>query len=303
MTENNHNHEQGTDRPEAKTPEHLERAIVVIDVKAWIALATVLLVVAATAIWAFFGTMHVREDVAGVLVRSGRVMNIYAPETSTILDLTIERDQQIERDQVVARLDQTALVNEINALIDAGGDEAAIEALRKDLVERSQIRVADAGRVEDVFVHEGDYVSSGTRIATVLQAPREGSSLQCLLFVPSAQMKNLAKNMHVNVYPVSANRNEYGNMVGTIAQISEYPVTYNYLLDLLGSDALARQYTDGAAYYEVIVNLVASEETPTGYLWTTSSGPGQAFGNLTLCDASIILDELRPVDVFFKIGA
>lgn len=284
-----------------KRPDHLEKAIVVIDVKAWIALGTVLLVVAATLIWAFFGTMQVRQDVEGVLVRSGRTINLYAAEESYILDIAMERDDAVIRDQVVARLDQTELINDINAMIDEDAPPAEIEALRKDLIERSQIRATDAGRVQDIYVHPGDYVSRGTRIATIQQEPRSGASLECLLFVPTAQMKNIEKGMHVNVYPASANKDEYGNIYGTVTFISDYPVTLSYLQDVLGSEELAEQYTEGStAYYEITVNLVTSEATPTGYKWTISDGPSRPFGDLTLCEASIVLDELRPFDVFFN---
>jgi hypothetical protein len=89
-------------------------------------------------------------------------------------------------------------------------------------------------------------------------------------------------------------------MMGTVSIISEYPVTMQYLYDRLNSESLANYFPeDDSACYEVYLNLVASEETATGYEWTTSLGPSKAFGDLTLCTASVVIDELRPLDVFF----
>lgn len=294
--------------PKPQTPqapenpsEHLEKAIVVIDIKAWIALGAILLVIISTLIWAFFGTMYVREEVSGVLVRSGKTMNLYASEDSYILDMSIDRGDEVVRDQVIARLDQSELVGQINALLDTDGDATELAILRHELLERSQIRAGGAGTVQDIYVLPGDYVSRGTKIATIHQAPRTGASRECLLFVPAAQMKNIEKGMQVNVFPASVNKDEYGNIYGTVAFISEYPVTLSYLQEVLGSEELAQQYASGqVAYYEITVSLVTSETTATGYRWTTSDGPSRQFGDLTLCEASIVIDELRPFDVFFN---
>jgi HlyD family secretion protein len=88
-------------------------------------------------------------------------------------------------------------------------------------------------------------------------------------------------------------------MTGTVAFIGEYPVTSQYMFDQLASEELAREFLKRGACYEVYISLAASEETATGYKWTTSQGPNKKFGNLTQCDASIITEELRPIDVFF----
>lgn len=280
-------------------PTHLDKAMVAIEVKLWMALGTVLLVLGVTLIWAFFGTMQLREDVTGVLVKSGRAIEITAPDTSTLLDLSISRNQMVKRDQVIARIEQDELVHEINAMVEAGAPEAEVHAKRMDLVDKSQIVTYEAGRVMDIYVHAGDYINKGDRIATLLQDPKDGANMKCLLFVPARQVKNISKGMYVNVYPAFANKEEYGSMYGTVASVSDYPVTRQYLFDILGSEELAAEFSRDAACYEVVVNLTTSEETATGYAWTTSLGPSQEPENISLCDASVIRKELRPIDVFF----
>jgi hypothetical protein len=88
-------------------------------------------------------------------------------------------------------------------------------------------------------------------------------------------------------------------MTGIVSLISEYPVTWQYMFDVLGSEELANEFMKMGACYEVYINLTTSEETVTGYEWTTSMGPPKKFGDMTLCDATVIIDELRPIDVFF----
>ncbi|MDR2662148.1 MAG: hypothetical protein LBC31_04035, partial [Treponema sp.] len=113
------------------------------------------------------------------------------------------------------------------------------------------------------------------------------------------QMRQIKKGLSVSVYPASISRQTYGNMTGRVNFVSEYPVTRQYLYDRLNSENLADYFLKDSACYEVYLNLVSSEETVTGYEWTTSLGPSTAFGDLTLCAASIVIDEPRPIDVFF----
>lgn len=271
----------------------------VIDINAWIALLTVCAIIAAGVFWGFFGTILIREETSGVILRSGKIINIFSIEDSRLLDLNVKSGEYVHEGQVIARLDQTELVNEINLLISRNAPEAEINLMRTLLIEKSQIITLDAGRVVDVFVRNGDFVKRGDLIATISREAPEGRAMECYLFVPASQIKNVKKNMNVNIYPANVNRKTYGNMTGIVGIISEYPVTENYLFDLLGSRELAREFLKNGACYEVFINLKISEDTVTGYAWTTSYGPSVKFGDMTLCSASVLVETIRPVDMLF----
>jgi multidrug resistance efflux pump len=286
-------------REKTNSPEHMDKMVSVIEIKSWIAFATVLLILGATLIWGFFGTMQLREDVSGVLVKSGKIINIYAADDSVLLDFSLKPEKYVERDQVIARIEQLELANEINLMLKRNAPEAEIEMKRDELMAKSQIKIYDSGRVVEVYAHVGDYVQKGMKLATISKEAPDGKALECLLYVPASQIKDIKKGMSVNIYPASVSKKTYGNMAGTVAFIGEYPVTRQYMFDTLASEELAREFLKNGACYEVYINLEASAETETGYKWTTSLGPNKKFGNLTQCDASIITEELRPIDVFF----
>jgi hypothetical protein len=280
--------------------ENIDRMMVVIGVKSWLALGAVLLVFAAALAWGFFGTMQIREEVSGVLIRSGKLINIYAADEGVLLDFVPVHGMFVEEDQVLARIEQPDLVSEINILLDSGASPALIEEKRAELLYRSRILTWEAGRVVDVYVHRGDYVQRGQKLVTISKEAEQSKALECLLYIPVNQMRQIKKGLPVSVYPASISKRTYGNMIGAISIISEYPVTRQYLYDRLNSENLAEYFlADDSACYEVYLNLVASEKTVTGYEWTTSLGPSKVFGDLTLCTASIVIDELRPIDVFF----
>jgi hypothetical protein len=279
--------------------ENIDRMMVIIGIKAWLALGMVLLVFAAALIWGFFGTMQIREEVSGVLVRSGKLINIYADDEGVLLDFVPTQGMFVEKDQVLARIEQYDLVLEINTLLDSGAPESLIEEKRAELFHESRIITWESGRVLDAYAHRGDYVHRGQKLVTISKEAARSKALECLLYVPVDQMRQIKKGLLVSVYPASISRQTYGNMTGKVNFVGEYPVTRQYLYDRLNSEDLADYFLKDSACYEVYLNLISSEETVTGYEWTTSLGPSKAFGDLTFCTASIVIDELRPIDVFF----
>ncbi len=286
-------------KPEAlQAPDTMESAMAVIDIKAWIAAATVVLALAAIIIWAFFGTMRMTVNVNGALVKSGKVIEVYTTESARILDIAVSRNQDVDCDQVIARLDQPELVNQINQMIAAGEPEEAIQAQRKNLLKHSRVLTNGEGRVQDIYVRAGDYVDKGTRIATVLQNPEKDQALQCLVYVPMDSIGKISPGMEVNVFPAFGDKNEYGSMIGTVESISDYPVTAMHMYERYGSEELAGSFM-ASTVYEVTISLISDENNPTGYRWTISKGPDAKIGDLSLCTATIIQKEVRPIDVFF----
>ncbi|MCL2187807.1 MAG: hypothetical protein FWC16_02100 [Defluviitaleaceae bacterium] len=278
----------------------MEKMVSVIEIKAWLSFGTVLILLAIALIWGFFGTMRLQEETSGVIVRSGRVFNIYAAYDTVLLDFTLQPNQHVERGQVIARIEQLSLVTEINLLIEQNAPEAEIRAKQDELIARSQIKTYDYGRVMDVFARSGDFIRRGERIATIMREAPGTRALECLLFIPINQAKYIQRGMTVDIFPAGVSRKNYGNMIGTVLSVSEFPVTFQYLYDVLGSEELARTFLRDGAVHEVYVVLVASEETTTGYNWTTSKGPNKTFGNLTMVEASVVREVLRPIDVFFN---
>lgn len=266
--------------------------------KMWVALLSLFLVLLATLIWAFFGTVQVREEVSGILVKSGRIIHIYAPEKQTLLDISIQVGDYVESNQVIARIEQPELVHEINRLIKEHAAEEEIKKLRNQLYQASRIVTGDAGRVVDVFVHNGDYLEEGTKIATISKEASDKQSMECILYISIEQVKKIRKGMNVSIYPDFADTQEYGNMIGVVASVSDYPVTYQEIYDKAGNEELAAALLGEKACFAVTVHLETSEETVTGYKWTTSMGPSAQIGTLALCDASVLLKEMHPYEIF-----
>jgi HlyD family secretion protein len=279
--------------------EPMDNMLMIVEAKPWILVAAVAAVLGSLLVWGLAGTMQAREDASGVLVRVGKTIDIFADTDTVVLDVAVERGDHVEADDALVRVEQIDLVAQINILLEEGAPQSEIHVLRQELIQKSQFLSTVSGVVYDVYVRPGQYVKRGDRMMTIHADAGSDKSLECLLFVPVADMRSIRLGQDVNVYPDGIKKETYGNMTGRISFISENPVSRQYLYDTLGSDELTEAFEERGACYEVALTLSVSEEAPTGFKWTTSNGPNKPFGNMTLCDASIIVDELRPIDVFF----
>jgi multidrug resistance efflux pump len=275
------------------------KAVSVLTIKMWLALVTLTLVLGGGAVWMFFGTLHLKEQVSGAMTRTGRVVDIYAREDAFILDFSFKEGALVEADDCIARLEMTDFYGRINVLRDMGR-EVELRALQEELLNVSQIRSPISGLVESVLVSSGDFVQRGQKLASISEQVNNDKATECLLFVPLNRIQAIRKGQTVNVFPRSVDKTRYGNLTGVVAFISEYPVTFQRLRDVLGNDELAHSVIENGEHYQVEIILRRSMQNPTGYEWTVSNGPSKSFGTLTLCNAEILIDEYRPIEVFWR---
>jgi hypothetical protein len=275
------------------------KAARVLTIKMWLALVTLALAVGGGAVWMFFGTLHLKERVSGALSRTGRVADIYAREDAFLLDFPLKEGMLVEADDCVARFEMPDFYERINAL-KGGGGQTEIDALREELLNLTQVRSPITGLVENIHVSAGDFVRKGQKLATISEQMNNDKATECLLFVPMNRIQEIKKGQTVHVYPRYVDKTKYGNLTGSVAFISEYPVTFQYLHEVLGNDELARSFLASGEHYQVEVILKASLQNPTGYEWTVSGGPAKPFGALTLCNAEIIIGIYRPIEVFWR---
>jgi biotin carboxyl carrier protein len=279
---------------------NLEDALSVIKIRSWVAFGTLLLLIGGTAVWLFFGTLPIQEEVSGAIVTNHEIVSVYAPAGGKVLDFMLKENDEIVAGQVVGRVELPELMEEINILIDTGASETEVEDMRNELISQSQIVSHVGGRVMEISIHKGDVILQGQKIIVVSEESDTAEAHECFMYVSSARIKNISKGQTVHVFPAGISKDEYGNMTGLVTDVGEYPVTREYLYEALDSEELAESFIRrDAACYEVVVSLIPSESNVTGYEWSTSYGPSKKFGDLTLCDAVIIKDQVRPFDAFF----
>ena len=179
--------------------------------------------------------------------------------------------------------------------------EAQIRDLEIELRER-QARLTEtarvvsnrAGRVLELLVDRGDVVNPGTPLLSLEVVSEE---LQAVLFVPASAGKRVQPGMRVRVSPSTVKREEYGSMIGRVTWASEYPSTARGMTRLLGNEALVQRLMQEGPPIQVNVTLEKDPKTPTGYRWSSSTGPSVQISSGTLATGSVVVREERPINL------
>jgi HlyD family secretion protein len=162
------------------------------------------------------------------------------------------------------------------------------------LTETARIVSGRAGRVLELLVDRGDVVNPGTPLLNLEVVSEE---LQAVLFVPASAGKRVQPGMRVRVSPSTVKREEYGSMIGRVTWASEYPSTARGMTRLLGNEALVQRLMQEGPPIQVNVTLEKDPKTPTGYRWSSSTGPSVQISSGTLATGSVVVREERPINL------
>lgn len=293
------------------SPEQLDRIITVTNTRSWLLLAALGLILAAVVVWSITGSLATSVTAKGMLVKSGGIMDISSSAEGRISDIRVRPGDFVKKGDIVARLEQSEMIEEITALSgrlkslegsEAGESEAIemknrMEELKKRLKESSVIISQQEGRAVEVKAKVGDRVSPGTAVMSIMKEGAGVKDLIAVIYVPVESGKRLAPGMEARISPSTVKKEEFGYILGRIVSVSEYPVTVQTARERLGSSELAQAYAGGAACLEVLADLVTDEKTESGYRWSTLSGPSHSIENGTVCTVSVIVDRQRPAEM------
>lgn len=160
--------------------------------------------------------------------------------------------------------------------------------------EASRVVSPRDGRVLELLVDRGDVVTPGTALFNLEVASED---LMAVLFVPASAGKRVQPGMTVRISPSTVKREEYGSILGKVVWAAEFPSTQRGMIRLLGNEALVQRLMEEGPPIQVNVELERDPSTPTGYRWSSSTGPSVTISSGTLAAGSVIVREERPIDL------
>jgi HlyD family secretion protein len=144
--------------------------------------------------------------------------------------------------------------------------------------------------VSAIHAWPGQVVGAGSPIASV---DPEGKPLLAILFAPSATGKKIRAGMTVQILPEGYGTEEYGYLLGKVADVSVLPSTPSGMMSTLGNELLVQKFAADGAPIRIEVALQPDAAAPGGYAWSASRGPETPITSGYPCSARIILDR-RP---------
>jgi HlyD family secretion protein len=195
------------------------------------------------------------------------------------------------------------VMNSRNELYDLEEIVAAAKRRKRESLAKEQwasvVRAPFAGTVTEVEYNEGDYVNIGSEILEMEAATPGGSShdeLRIALYLAAEDVKKVRKGMKVFIAPGTVKREEYGQLIGEVTYVSEYPKSFESIKNDLNGD-LAKKFVQAGPPYKIMVRLYRDPASYSRYRWTSGKGPRVKITSGILCDAEIQIEERRPVDL------
>ncbi len=219
--------------------------------------------------------------------------------------LATQQSLNTARDQLASqRLEENGL--ELKRLASEQLLDQQLEARRTTIQDLEiQLREADAkltedvsvvspfaGRVLEQMVDRGDVITPGTPILSVEVQSEE---LMAVLFVPASDGKLIQVGMPARVSPSTVKKEEYGYMEGRVTWVAAFPSTARGMVRLLGNEALVTKLMQEGPPIQVNVALAREARTPSGYRWSSSTGPPGRISSGTLADGSVVVRQDRPL--------
>ena len=156
----------------------------------------------------------------------------------------------------------------------------------------AQITSTVKGRVVELKRRVGDLVQDGDVVATV-EPP--GAGIEPVVYINSGNGKRIKPGMEAQVMPTTVRPEEYGFMKAKIGVVGEYPVTSEAVKAVTGNDQLVQELLASGTKIEVHAVLEPNPRVPSGYGWSTSSGPPFQIDGGTRVTVAVVVARKPPI--------
>lgn len=296
-----------------KQPEKAGAIFSITSSTGWIALAAVGISLFSILVWAFFGVMAEQVVGYGIIVDDSGVVNIAPISGGRVLEMKCRVGETVAKGEVVAIIEQTELeqqvylnveqANTATSFDDMRARTAQLASAKEELQHQAQVISPYNGVITSQRLREGQIAQAGAALYDV--DVQESQDLLSVIFVPALVGNKLKPGSTIQVSPGAIDSSLYGSLVGTVTELSPYPVTSDRVVFWTGNKEYANWIVQkcGGAIMEVRVELTRDNDTKSGYLWTTLLGPKEDIQEGMTCTATAIVDRKSPAAYAFdKLG-
>jgi HlyD family secretion protein len=166
-------------------------------------------------------------------------------------------------------------------------------------LERSEDVLSDySGKVVEVYAAEGQMVTSGARLLLLhLEGPDSG--LVSLTYFSVKDGKKIRPGMSAQITPDNVERNRFGGIVGKVVSVSPLPITREGATRTVGNRDLVEGLMGPGAWVEVTAHLQGDSSTPSGYRWSSGSGPELNVSTGLTTSARVTVERRAPLTYVF----
>jgi HlyD family secretion protein len=172
-----------------------------------------------------------------------------------------------------------------------------VRQLETTYQENRTLESSVSGYVTGIYKNPGEIVGNGEAVFLVEEvlSEEENPILYAQTYVSAGEGKKIRKNMEALVTLIMIKEEEYGSIRGRVWNFSDAPVSKKTMTRMLGDEDLVSQIAQKGAPMLVVVELLSSDSTVSGYAWTSGKGPPMRIERNTLCSVEIVTRRQKPI--------
>jgi HlyD family secretion protein len=237
--------------------------------------------------------LELQAELKNIAVKQAEQEKHHQENLNTIADLQAQLQQIDSKEASRIQQDLEATTNRRKEIQET---QREIAKLQQQLGNSSRILSPHSGRVLELSVAPGTLVNAGTRLGTI-DAEDATSEIVSITYFPIADGKKIEPGMTVQVTPQTVKRQRFGGILGTVTNISQFPITKESAISEVGNieivDNLFSQKQGGIM--QVMVRLKLDSQTFSGYQWSSSKGPQLKISSGTTSIARIKIEDRAPI--------
>ncbi|MBE8991625.1 NHLP bacteriocin system secretion protein [Nostoc sp. LEGE 12450] len=226
-------------------------------------------------------------------VKTTQTEKDYRENLSTISDLQAQLKELDSKQASVAQQDLESVTTRKKEIQEVKREIAQLEV---QLGSNSQIISQYSGRILEITLTPGQVVEAGTRLATI-EAENPKSKLVGVTYFPVAEGKKIKPGMTIQITPQTVKRERFGGIVANVTNISRFPITKEAAASEVGNaevvEGLVSEQKDGLI--QIFSDLEIDSSTPSGYKWSSSTGPRLTVSSGTTTVARVKVEERAPI--------
>lgn len=223
----------------------------------------------------------------------------YLTSVNSIKDYQAQLREQDSKEASLVKQDTEDSTNRKNQIQEV---KRTIGQLELQLRDHSQIISKYNGRILEITVAPGQVLSAGTRLGSI-GVEDQASKLIGVTYFTVGDGKKIKPGMTLQITPQTVKRERFGGIVGTVTNISSFPITKEAAASVVGNSevvqGLASSKQDGLI--QVYGDLKLAPNTFSGYEWSSSKGPQLKMSFGTTTTARITIEQRAPITFLLPI--
>ena len=255
------------------SPDQLDSMLKITSPMSWIGIGAAGILSAAVIAWSFMGSIPNTIAAPGVLVYSYNTNTLFSPAYGTVKEVFVGQGDLVEEETPVMEI-----LNPMGEVLTISSDQSGI--------------------ISGCLISKNQTITPNAELFRLSPVTENDLSLVC--YVDQNTAKQLENGMEVSIYLNAIDSGTYGHMKAEITNVDRYVSSGDAMAELLGEDGqLAAMLTQNGPVAAVTCELMADENTESGYYFSSAKGTEVELNGGELATVQIVMAEQTPISMVF----